>query len=125
MKPSRAPSVPPFRPAANGERMSIGPTKSTKKRHEQAEQPDVIDELFVILLELLPEIANYEEQARRRLRLHFGGEKHYIKKRDASTKVTTEDVLRLFNGQNATAVARVLGCSRPTVYRKLKQPGRT
>jgi DNA-directed RNA polymerase specialized sigma subunit len=32
-------------------------------------------------------------------------------------------VARLFNGRNATEVARVLKISRITVYRLLKQPG--
>lgn len=34
-----------------------------------------------------------------------------------------EQVKRMFNGKNATEIARILGIGRATVYRILKRPG--
>ena len=52
----------------------------------------------------------------------FAGEEVYIPKRNS--KDVAAEVLRLFNGRNATEVARRLGIHRATVYRYLKQPGK-
>ena len=43
-------------------------------------------------------------------------------RKDKGDRLATQ-VLSLFNGRNATEVARCLNISRATVYRLLKQPG--
>lgn len=54
------------------------------------------------------------------LRLHFGGQEVYVGKR----RPAAPQILRLFNGRNATEVARKLNISKGHVYRVLKQPGK-
>lgn len=104
--------------------MSIETTKSTKKKQAEADDLDPLDVTFIFLLSKMPEIADHADEFRRELRLMLGGERHYIKKRDASAKVSPEEILRAFNGRNASEVARRLGIGRATVYRFIKQPGR-
>lgn len=88
-------------------------------------QPDVLDEIFAVVLEVLPEVAEDPlrvEQAKRLVRAQFAGEEVYLRKRTAAYR--RADVLSRFNGRNATEIARELKISRATVYRLLKQPGR-
>lgn len=54
------------------------------------------------------------------LRHHFGGQEAYVGKKQPAAP----QILRLFNGRNATEVARKLRVSRGYVYRVLKQPGK-
>jgi Mor family transcriptional regulator len=55
----------------------------------------------------------------------FAGEQAYIAARPASARQQlAADVLRAFNGRNATELARVFSIGRTTVYRLLKQAGR-
>lgn len=63
-------------------------------------------------------------EADKALRQHFKGSTYYVAASapgDVSTAV--RDVLSRFNGRNPREVARELGVSRATVYRRLKQPG--
>ena len=56
------------------------------------------------------------------MRKTFGGEQFYHPKRsERDRQRIAADVLRLFNGRNASEVARRLGISRATDYRVLKQ----
>lgn len=58
------------------------------------------------------------------VRSEFRGEECYIAGRPATARQeTVVQVLSLFNGRNASEVARKLQISRRTVYRILKQPG--
>lgn len=69
--------------------------------------------------------ADVLEQVRADLRAEFAGESLYIPRvgqTERQKRVTS--VLRLFDGRNATEVARRLGISRATVYRVLRQAGR-
>ncbi|MET3517812.1 transcriptional regulator of acetoin/glycerol metabolism [Pseudacidovorax sp. 1753] len=87
--------------------------------------PDLVDRIFQYLVEEFPNLADDPvglTRARIAVRAEFAGEEVYIPKR-ISREIATE-VLRLFNGRNATEVARRLGISRRTVYRYLKQPGK-
>lgn len=54
------------------------------------------------------------------VRSEFAGEVARVRRRSASLHL---QVLALFNGRNASEVARVLNLSRATVYRVIKQPG--
>jgi hypothetical protein len=53
----------------------------------------------------------------------FDGERGHVSYRKALLSDPAMGVLALFNGRNATEVARKLNVGRATVYRHLKQPG--
>ena len=76
------------------------------------------------LEELLPEFA--QDVARRSeveaaLRKEFGGKEVYVAS-SMSNEALRREVLRRFNGRNASTLARELKIGRATVYRWLKQP---
>ena len=91
-------------------------------------EPDLVDRIFDYIFSD-PALANalkgMQAEAipvagiKAAVRAEFRGEACYI----AGSRVSTADVLALFNGRNATEVARRLGISRSSVYRHLKQPG--
>ena len=88
-----------------------------------APEPDLVDRIFEYIFSD-PALALTIEQSslsnlKAAVRAEFSGERHYIAKRNP--RVT--QVLALFDGRNATEVARRLGISRATVYRVIKQPG--
>lgn len=88
------------------------------------DDPDLVDRLLNYLVTILPELSNDKAkllQANLELRRHFAGSEVYVRKRSRSLP---DEVLELFNGRNATEVARQLGIGRATVYRVLKQAGR-
>lgn len=90
-----------------------------------AAEPDLVDRIFEYLLTEFPQLAGdaarvYKAQSA--VRAEFAGEEVYIQKR--SSKDIAAEVLRLFNGRNATEVARRLQIHRATVYRYLKQSGK-
>lgn len=64
-------------------------------------------------------------EVERAIRGEFGGERVYIPAKTMADRRlrTARQVLRLFNGCNATEVARELNVGRATVYRVLKQAG--
>lgn len=87
--------------------------------------PDLVDRIFAYLLDEFPQLAGDADavmRAQAAVRAEFAGEGAYIQKR--TSQALAAEVLRLFNGRNATEVARRLGISRRTVYRHLKQPGK-
>lgn len=83
-----------------------------------AQDPDLIDDIFRFLVKEHPELAGHEAKTKASLRKEFGGESYYVAKRSATD--LTQRVLGLWNGRNATTVARELGISRGSVYRHLK-----
>lgn len=88
-------------------------------------EPDLVDRIFDYLMAEFPQLAGDAARVRRArdaVRAEFAGEEVYIQKR--SSKEVAGEVLRLFNGRNASEVARRLGIHRATVYRYLKQPGK-
>lgn len=88
--------------------------------------PDLVDRMFEYLIEMLPELrgsAAAVERVEQQLRSEFAGQDVYIPAKSLVGKAEERrQVLRLWNGRNATSVARSLGISRSTVYRHLKQP---
>lgn len=91
-------------------------------------EADLVDRIFDYIVTQLPEAAatlpNLDE-LKSDVRSQFAGEECYIPivprtERDRRT----HQVLRLFNGRNATEVARTLRISRATVYRLIKQASR-
>lgn len=90
-----------------------------------AAEPDLVDRIFEYLLAEFPQLAgdaDRVEKAQAAVRAEFAGEEVYIQKR--SSKDIAAEVLRMFNGRNATEVARRLRIHRATVYRYLKQAGK-
>lgn len=91
---------------------------------ERFSDADLVDRIFGLLLELRPDISEFAREMKDEIRREWGGQKHYVRgNRDAEFARKTAEVLRLFNGRNATEVARKVGISRTDVYRYLKQPG--
>jgi transcriptional regulator of acetoin/glycerol metabolism len=87
--------------------------------------PDLVDRIFDYLVALAPEIAPHHGEIKTALRDEFATNRAYVRRRGAGeANPIAAEVLRLFNGRNATEVARVLQIHRATVYRYLKQPGR-
>ena len=88
-------------------------------------EPDLVDRIFDYIMAELPEIAASMQKHKDAVRAEFRGEECYIASRPATARQqTVSQVLSLFDGRNATEVARRLQISRATVYRVLKQPGR-
>lgn len=88
-------------------------------------EPDLVDRIFDYVVALVPEIGERQTEIKRALRDEFACEEAYIRRHDVDQRSQlAANVLRLFNGRNATEVARVLRIHRATVYRYLKQPGR-
>lgn len=91
-------------------------------------EPDLVDRIFDFLaddprLNGLPPAELETLQAA--VRAEFAGEECYITSQPATARQElAASVLRLFDGRNATEVARCLQISRATVYRVLKQARR-
>lgn len=84
---------------------------------------DLVDRVVEYLHTLCPETRRHDAAVLKdALRAEFAGLRAYLRKRPHSQQLA-RDVLRLFNGRNATQIARQLNISRATVYRLLKQPG--
>lgn len=107
------------------------PTSSTELNRLLKSEPDLVDRMFEYILsdpELVAAISkiggnktNQVDALKASVRAEFKGETVYV----ASRRALTDSVLALFNGRNATEVARRLQISRATVYRHLKQAGPT
>lgn len=91
------------------------------------EGADFVDRVFEYLLAEFPQIAGPQfAQARRAVRAELAGVRVYVAARGmAEQREMAREVLSLFNGRNASEVARSLSISRATVYRVLKQSGRS
>ncbi len=90
---------------------------------------DLVDRIFDYLLTEIPGFAESVERARlaelkTAVRAEFAGDRQRIAPRTAAgRRDTVAQVLALFNGRNATQVARRLNISRASVYRYIKQAG--
>lgn len=89
-------------------------------------EPDLVDRLIDYVVRLQPTLAEHRASIERDIRAECGGDRWYVQARPQNERQQrVADVLRLFNGRNATEVARLLHISRATVYRIIKQPGRS
>lgn len=84
-----------------------------------AAEPDLVDRIFDYLLKEVPEFRDCAQRVKGAIRDEFAGEECYIRGRDP----IAPQVLALFNGRNATEVARTLRIGKTTVYRVIKQSG--
>lgn len=96
--------------------------------------PDLVDRIFDYIFQdpALAKALNAQaeqgsatvDKLKIAVRSEFKGEECYIAGRPATQRQeTVSKVLALFNGRNASEIARKLNISRRTVYRILKQPG--
>ena len=91
--------------------------------------PDLVDRIFDYLLSEIPGFADSVERARlaelkTAVRAEFAGDRQRVAPRTAAgRRDVVVQVLALFNGRNATQVARRLNISRASVYRYIKQAG--
>lgn len=97
-------------------------------------QPDLVDRIFEYILsdpalaEAIRSSAQSEKTSIPKLkaavRAEFQGEECYIAGRPATARQElVAQVFALFNGRNASEVARRLQISRASVYRHIKQAG--
>ena len=100
-------------------------TKPTPKLADLIKaEPDLVDRIFDYILQEMPEIAESVQKHKASVRAEFKGEHCYIMGKPTTQRQETVcQVLALFNGRNASEVARKLQISRRTVYRIIKQPG--
>jgi Mor family transcriptional regulator len=107
-------------------RMAKNPKPIAHVLSERFSDPDLVDFIFEYIATQIPEFrhANLRE-AQIAVRDHFGGiDKAYVRTAHAERRAElVRQVLSLFNGRNASEVARRLHISRATVYRVIKQPG--
>lgn len=98
-----------------------------------AQDPDFVDRLFDLLLssdETRSQLVNKSDslgktidEMKKQIRQEYGGAAVYVRSRVPQDQLRHQ-VLSIFNGRNATEIARKLGIGRATVYRLIKQPGR-
>ena len=85
-------------------------------------EPDLVDRIFDYILSepaLAKAIAGREDELKKAVRWEFKDEVGKRSQRERHEMVV--QVLALFNGRNASEVARRLQISRATVYRVIKQ----
>lgn len=86
--------------------------------------PDLIDRIFDYIVADMPEMRDRAEALKECARREFAGIETYIPRRsDGERKRVVLLVLELFNGRNATEIARRLKISRASVYRIIKTEG--
>lgn len=86
--------------------------------------PDLVDLIFDYILAEFPEMAQRAVVLKEATRKEFSGDTTYIPRRSPTERQKmVNEVLRLFNGRNATEIARRLNISRSTVYRLIKTAG--
>jgi Mor family transcriptional regulator len=92
--------------------------------NEVFDNPDLVDAIFAFIEQEFPALAPRTAQLKDEVRREFSGIEIYIPRRSqASRDKLAKEVLSLFNGRNATEVARRLKIGRTTVYRIIKQAG--
>jgi DNA-directed RNA polymerase specialized sigma subunit len=103
--------------------------RNALQKHEKSApvitDPDLVDRIFDYLLAEFPHIAGDKfAKAKQAVRAEFRGEEVYIASRAPTERQQLAmSVLSMFNGRNASEVARRLGIGRATVYRIIKQRG--
>jgi len=103
------------------------PHPSTLK--DRLTDADFVDRVWQYLLTTWPtRLAdippNEVEQIKHQIRRDERGDHYVSPASEAARQHQAKQILTLFNGRNATEVARRVGCSRAKVYRVLKQAGK-
>lgn len=88
------------------------------------DNPDLIDAIFAFIVIEFPEMRERAQALKDSARKEFAGIETYIPRRSqAERERVVREVMKLFNGRNATEVARRLNISRASVYRIIKTDG--
>ena len=88
------------------------------------DDPDLIDSIFEFIAIEFPEMREKAAELKQMARREFAGIETYIPRRPKAERDRVMlEVMRLFNGRNATEVARRLNISRASVYRIIKTDG--
>ena len=92
---------------------------------KQKRNPDLVDRIIEYVSKLPNAVHSDPQSLELVLRREFGGQHEaYVRSAaEMQQRLRVRDVMMLFNGRNATEVARKLQISRATVYRIIKQPG--
>lgn len=86
--------------------------------------PDLVDAIFEYIFAEFPELAARINEMKDATRREFSGIETYIPQRSpADRERIAREVMSLFNGRNASEVARRLKIGRATVYRIIKTDG--
>jgi len=108
----------------------LQPAQPEPARHQLSERfadPDLVDRIFDYVCEHVPALRQDPQRLavlKVATRAEFRGEEVYIPARSRTEQQQlVAQALALFNGRNATEVARKLHISRASVYRWLKQAG--
>lgn len=118
-----APAAEPPAPRPARRRVPAGVGQVQQRSYRPIDgDADLVDQVIAFLARHRPELAEVAREVEAELRAEFGGGDHYVRAPDTSEGVAR--VLEAFNGRNASEVARELGISRATVYRRLRQAGR-
>ena len=100
-----------------------GPAMVTSSVFAGADQ-DLVDAIFEYIFVEFPEFAARAVSLKESIRKDFSGDRAYIPRRSqAERERTVNEVLTLFNGRNASEIARRLNIGRTTVYRIIKTEG--
>lgn len=92
--------------------------------NEVLDDPDLIDSIFEFISIEFPEMRERAAELKQMARREFAGIETYIPRRPRAERDRVMlEVLRLFDGRNATEVARRLNISRASVYRIIKTDG--
>ncbi len=126
-KPARAPQQPALTLI---EAPPAVPAPVPHQLGEQFANADFVDRVWDYLLQQWPQRlqdipADEVEDVKQLIRQGERGERPYITPAGATQRERRAmQILALFNGRNASEVARVVGVGRATVYRVLKQQGK-
>lgn len=98
--------------------------RATVVTNELLADPDLIDRIVDYIVAELPEMSARAGALKELARREFAGDRTYIPRRSAADRERVVIlVLELFNGRNATEIARRLKISRASVYRIIKTEG--
>ena len=115
-----SPLPPPPQDAPNPPEPSRAPVPSTEPK--ASDDPDLVQRMIEYIAAELPELnAEVRMRVEENLRREFSGERVTVRRtRPGEVEARAQKVRRLFNGRNATELARTLGVGRATVYRIVK-----
>ena len=89
-----------------------------------SESADLIDAIFAYIVAEFPQMRERAAELQDLTRREFSGDMTYIARRSpVERQRVADEVLSLFNGRNASEVARRLNISRAGVYRIIKTGG--
>lgn len=90
---------------------------------DRAREPDLVTAFFDVMVQRRPELAGVRGDLEPFVRHQLHGMRGTVTSRPDKESLARQ-MGALFNGRNHREVARLLGVSSRTVYRRLKQSGR-